>query len=77
MNAPIRLPRPAEYDKAHELKLVEKIATTITENSLVDGVLVLRSAETANALIANLGFALSRDPPSVQGSALVHSGAAQ
>jgi hypothetical protein len=73
MNTRILPQQPADYDRQFEFELAEKIATVIGKNSIVDGVLVLRPAETTNALIANLGFALSRSPAAVEGLALART----
>jgi hypothetical protein len=61
----------AGYDRAFEAKLVDEIIRTIVEQSMIDGVMVLRTGETAAALVTALASMMALSPASTRSRATI------
>ena len=61
----------AAYDERHERKLADALVRTIADQSMIDGVMVIRSGECAAALVNVLATILAMSPASTRSRAAI------
>jgi hypothetical protein len=61
----------AAYDEGHERKLADAVIRTIADQSMIDGVMVLRTGESAAALVTALASILALSPSCARSRAAI------